>query len=572
MNLLEVAKGMADAAGGSRLPPESVRELTAAAGTTVERLMLQLIPLAKARARPMLSGFQVGAVARGASGALYFGANLEFAGGPVSQTVHAEQAAVINAAAHAETGVSALAVSAPPCGYCRQFLQELATADQLEILLANQPPAKLTDYLPGAFGPANLGITGGLLSPQRHPLEWASPGEQTPAAELALRAATASYAPYTKAFAAVALITRAGETFVGPYLENAAFNPSISPAQAAAVALMLAGRGLDDVETAILVQTEGSRIDQTAATRALLNQVAPHVAVQELLVRTGPQKDAPVAKTKARPPKDLSFYFFDFDDNIMFLPTPILIRNTATKRSKKVTTADFAGIRMLLGRPGPWKEFELFENTYSHFRDVPPDKLKPGRQQYFVEDVAKAVSTRGTAWQAPSWPLFKDACAKRRPVAIITARGHSRETLMAGIRVLAERKLIPREPNYLAVYPVGHPQVIDELLESLDDPEERARLRASRDNTSDLKRIAIRNAVETALRVYGTEPEHRFGMSDDDPRNVDLIVKAMCDCKTRHLGKRFFVINTHQNEWVKLEVFPVDYPVTGRAAAGEVIA
>jgi hypothetical protein len=38
------------------------------------------------------------------------------------------------------------------------------------------------------------------------------------------------------------------------------------------------------------------------------------------------------------------------------------------------------------------------------------------------------------------------------------------------------------------------------------------------------------------------------------------------------LKKRFFVINTHQGEWVKLEVFPVNYPVTGRAAAGEVIA
>ncbi len=60
-------------------------------------------------------------------------------------------------------------------------------------------------------------------------------------------------------------------------------------------------------------------------------------------------------------------------------------------------------------------------------------------------------------------------------------------------------------------------------------------------------------------------------MSDDDPQNVDLIVKAMCDCKARHMRKRFFVINTHQGEWVKLEVFPVSYPVTGRAAAGEVI-
>jgi len=178
----------------------------------------------------------------------------------------------------------------------------------------------------------------------------------------------------------------------------------------------------------------------------------------------------------------------------------------------------------------------------------------------------------GNEWQAPSWPLFVHACQKQRPVAIVTGRGHSRETLQAGIRVLAEKKLIPREPNYLAVYPVGHTQVVEELIASLDDPKERERIRGLKSNTSDLKRIAIRNAVETALEVYGAEPEHRFGMSDDDPENVDLIVKAMCDCKTKHLSKRFFVINTHQGEWVKLEVFPVNYPVTGRAAADEMIA
>ena len=74
------------------------------------------------------------------------------------------------------------------------------------------------------------------------------------------------------------------------------------------------------------------------------------------------------------------------------------------------------------------------------------------------------------------------------------------------------------------------------------------------------------------LKVYGAEPDHRFGMSDDDPKNLDLIIKAMCDCKIKHITKRFFVINTHQGEWVKLEVFPVDYPVTGRASEDELIA
>jgi cytidine deaminase len=286
MKLLDEAKRLADSAGGSLLPPDSVRGLTATRNS-VEQLMLELIPLAAAFARPVLSGFRVGAVAQGQSGALYFGANLEFAGCPLNQTVHAEQAAVINAALHGETGLMALAVSAPPCGYCRQFLQELTTADQLDILLAGKLPTKLSDYLPGAFGPANLGVSGGLLTPQQHPLQWESPADSTfPSAVLALRAAQSSYAPYTKAFAAVALTTHNGESIVGPYLENAAFNPSISPVQAAAVALLLAGRDMGDVASALSVQLRNSPVDHTSATRSLLSQVAPSATIQEFLVRS----------------------------------------------------------------------------------------------------------------------------------------------------------------------------------------------------------------------------------------------------------------------------------------------
>ena len=62
------------------------------------------------------------------SGNLYFGANYEFPGQALSFTVHAEQAATMHAISFGETGIDLLAVSAAPCGYCRQFLNELTTA------------------------------------------------------------------------------------------------------------------------------------------------------------------------------------------------------------------------------------------------------------------------------------------------------------------------------------------------------------------------------------------------------------------------------------------------------------
>ena len=45
----------------------------------------------------------------------------------------------------------------------------------------------------------------------------------------------------------------------------------------------------------------------------------------------------------------------------------------------------------------------------------------------------------------------------------------------------------------------------------------------------------------------------------------------MCECKKKYLDKRFFVINMHKGEQVKLEVFPVDYPVTRKADTDETI-
>ena len=68
------------------------------------------------------------AVGLGESGRLYVGVNLEFARLPLNNSVHAEQFLVVNALHHGETGITKMAVSAAPCGHCRQFYSELCCA------------------------------------------------------------------------------------------------------------------------------------------------------------------------------------------------------------------------------------------------------------------------------------------------------------------------------------------------------------------------------------------------------------------------------------------------------------
>jgi cytidine deaminase len=265
---------------GQQLPPVTrgtisapvVAEFLASSGMTINELMLALIPQAQTFARPPISNFFVGAVAQGASGSLYFGANYEFMGQALSFTVHGEQAATAHAIANGETGMQRLAVSAAPCGYCRQFLYELNTAATLQILLPNTPATALTALLPNAFGPRDLGVTAALMSPQAHGLML--PDITDAVAEAALAAANRSYAPYTSDFAGVALKTADGSLFTGSVAENAAFNPSMSPLEAAVVGLVISGgKSYGDIVDAVLVEAAGSQASQLAVTRAVLESI-----------------------------------------------------------------------------------------------------------------------------------------------------------------------------------------------------------------------------------------------------------------------------------------------------------
>jgi cytidine deaminase len=246
---------------------EEAERLAREQAVGVERLMMSLLPRAAQFAKPPVSQFSVGAIARGASGALYFGANVEFRGEALSFTVHAEQSAIANAWMHGESGVDRVAVTAVPCGYCRQFMNELATADGLTIQLPNGTHT-LQELLPHAFGPRNLAVGGGLMQREEHALEIDDDDELAVAA---LRAARMSYAPYSKSYAGVALRSSDGTIAAGAYAENAAFNPSMSPLAVALSQLNLQGRGFDSLTEAVLVRVDALH---TSATLAVLGAVS----------------------------------------------------------------------------------------------------------------------------------------------------------------------------------------------------------------------------------------------------------------------------------------------------------
>jgi len=257
---------------------QEVKEFAAENNLSIEQVVLILAEAAKAFARPEISKFEVGAVAQGSTTkAFYLGANMEFAGGALSFTLHAEQAATTNAWDHGEEGLLLIAVNAAPCGYCRQFLYEVTTAVKLMVLLEGKKARLLTEFLPEPFGPNDLGVQGGLMTPEDHDLELAAPNEE-PIVEAALAAADRSYAPlpYTPnspSYAGAAVETESEVVFAGAVALNAAYNPSLSPLEAAMTRWNFSASRDDRIVRVALVQVEGAIADQTSATEAVVDSL-----------------------------------------------------------------------------------------------------------------------------------------------------------------------------------------------------------------------------------------------------------------------------------------------------------
>ncbi|MGD8171283.1 cytidine deaminase [Vibrio sp. TRT 21S02] len=255
-----------------------LRELT---GLDDAEMRVALLPFAAAYSYAPISNFYVGAIVRGLSGRLYFGANVEISGAQLGQTVHAEQSAISHAWMKGETGISDITINFSPCGHCRQFMNELTTAKELVVQLPQRDEMTLQEYLPESFGPADLGIESGLMSSVNHGKE---SEEQDELVSFALASLNKSHAPYTHNLSGVALKSRYGKVYSGAYAENAAFNPSLPPLQVAMIQLLLDGKQLTDIESAALAEMADGSISHLADTQATLEAINPDIPVSYLAI------------------------------------------------------------------------------------------------------------------------------------------------------------------------------------------------------------------------------------------------------------------------------------------------
>jgi hypothetical protein len=243
-------------------------------------------------------------------------------------------------------------------------------------------------------------------------------------------------------------------------------------------------------------------------------------------------------------PLHLKYYMFDWDDNILHMPTRIHLEKKKARVWVKhdVSTAQFARVRREMEnlRPlgGEW------DRAFSDFYDV---GLRGA--DAFLDDTRKALKPirSGLARGAPSFTKFRKALVEGHLFAIITARSHSAAAIRKGVEYFIDqvltaaekRRMVSQLRGYIAYFD-GDPdelsdaQVLKQYLDlcryrGVTSPEFQklmGRKLGGSESPEEAKQFAILEFVRHAISLVRGRRRNEpisIGFSDDDRKNVDSV-------------------------------------------------
>ena len=237
---------------------------------------------------------------------------------------------------------------------------------------------------------------------------------------------------------------------------------------------------------------------------------------------------------------DLKYYAFDWDDNIMMMPTKIMVLSE-NDEEVGMSTEDFREHRHQVGvEPFNYKGTTVIGYAPNPFRNFRTE----GDKKFIIDSM---VASPG-----PSWNDFVECINGGSIFAIITARGHNPETLkeatynyiISNHNGLNSKTLVENLKKYrnLADNPVSESfdlkvndkEIIQEYLDmcrfypvsfgegSAANPEE-GKIKAMREFISYCKDLAREIGEKAYFKndVENNEIIPFIGFSDDDPRNIE---------------------------------------------------
>ncbi|HAS83106.1 MAG TPA: hypothetical protein DCS43_10645, partial [Verrucomicrobia bacterium] len=240
--------------------------------------------------------------------------------------------------------------------------------------------------------------------------------------------------------------------------------------------------------------------------------------------------------------RDLKYYIFDWDDNILHMPTSIHLERrheNGTWGPHSVSTAVFSVIRCDAENYRP--PDGVWENAFRDFRDIDVDN-----ENIFLRDTRTAVDrvVSGQDTAGPSFEKFRRTLVEGRLFAIVTARGHSPAVIREAVTYFINAVLTPEEHavmlsnirGYIACFDPQHIEATDEEVMryyldhnkyhgvmSPDFRRQMGQTPGASPNTEIGKQFAIKDFVEHIIalaRQRGLSKPISVGFSDDDKGNV----------------------------------------------------
>ena len=237
---------------------------------------------------------------------------------------------------------------------------------------------------------------------------------------------------------------------------------------------------------------------------------------------------------------DLKYYAFDWDDNIMYMPTKIVLKDE-NGNEVGMSTEDFAEYRQEIGK----SPFNYKGKTIVGYGDDPFRNFRTDGDKQFKVDAMIAKT-------GPAWSDFVEAINNGSIFSIITARGHNPQSLKDVVYNLIvsdhnginKDLLVKNLRKYRDI--VGMEDKSDmELIKDYLDMNRYYPVtfgQGSAANPEELKVLAMKEflsyvkaqAKELGKKLYiKDEIANKFipsiGFSDDDIRNVEVMSKHFED-------------------------------------------
>lgn len=238
---------------------------------------------------------------------------------------------------------------------------------------------------------------------------------------------------------------------------------------------------------------------------------------------------------------NLKYYAFDWDDNIMTMPTQIMVLDE-NGDEVGMSTEDFAEYRGVIGKePFQYKGYNIVGLDYTTaFRNFRTD----GDEQFKVDVL--------TGEKGPVWNDFVEAINNGSIFSIITARGHSPQTIrdaiynmiILDVGGLSKRQLIKnlrKFRKFMNMDKMNDKELINNYLDmckfypvsygtGVESNPEEAKVKAMRDFVIYVKQLSEElNQRAKIKNLVMNRFIPSIGFSDDDLKNVELMKKEFED-------------------------------------------